>query len=339
MTPQRRSVRLNRLDQLLRARPDGYTTRELARLTGVSMRSVQRDLLVLQTESGLPLTENNGRYALMKPERLAPLDLNVQEARALMIATRLFLRYSDEGDPFGASALRRLAGIMPEPVRDQVRHAADALENRPLDADFSRNLSVVTDAWAKRRSLRIAYRSAGRHRARESIVDPYFLEPSAPGFSTYLIAYSRTHASIRTFKVERIVAAEMLPQSFELPADLDLDALLRSAWGIVWGEGQAVKLRFTPQVAWRVKETHWHPSQAVEDLPDGGCLLTLSVASAMEVGRWVRSWGDQVEVLAPASLRQELREEAVRLARQYASPPRAEPSRRSRRPSRPGSVA
>ncbi len=40
----------------------------------------------------------------------------------------------------------------------------------------------------------------------------------------------------------------------------------------------------------------------------------------MELGRWVRGWGDRVEVLEPASLREELRQEAVRLARQYSAP-------------------
>lgn len=136
---------------------------------------------------------------------------------------------------------------------------------------------------------------------------------------------------MRTFKVERIVSAEMLPRAFDLPADFNIDTLLSSAWGIIWGEGIEVKLRFKPEVAWRVRESRWHPSQQIEELPGGGCLLTVSVASTMELGRWVRGWGDTVEVLSPAELRQELRAEAVRLARQYAETPRA-----PRRPRRAG---
>ena len=104
-TPQRRSVRLNRIQEFLRAQPGGYTARELARLTGVTPRSIQRDLLLLQSEAGVPLTENAGRYGILEPERLSPMRLNLQEARALLLATRLFLRYSDEGDPFAASAI------------------------------------------------------------------------------------------------------------------------------------------------------------------------------------------------------------------------------------------
>ncbi len=328
-TPQRRSVRLMRLQELFRSRRAGYTTHELARLSGVSVRTIERDLLVLQSESGVPLGEERGRYFLAVEERLSPMKLTLQEARALLLATRLFLRYSDEGDPYAASALRQLAEVMPEAVRDQVRMAAAALAARPLDPEFSRHLGIVTEAWAKRRSLRLSYRSAGRQRSREVVVDPYFLEPSAAGFATYLIAHSHTHGGMRTFKVERIVAAEMLPRSFELPADLSLDALLASAWGIIWGEGHVVKLRFSPRAAWRVRESRWHPTQVLEDEDGGGCIMTLSVASLMEVGRWVRSWGDEVEVLAPAELRDELRREAVRLARAYARPPRLPARRRA----------
>lgn len=328
MTPQRRSVRLNNLQELFRGRKAGYTARQLADLTGVSVRSIQRDLLVLQTESQVPLSEDRGRYFLAVEERLSPLRITLQEARALLLATRLFLRYSDEGDPYAATALRQLAEIMPGPVREQVREAADAVSRRPLDAEFSRNLSVVTDAWARRRSLRLSYRSAGRQRPREVVVDPYFLEPSAAGFATYLIGHSHTHGGMRTFKVERIVSAERLPQGFELPPDLRVDSLLASAWGIIWGEGHDVKLRFSPEVAWRARESRWHPTQALEDLPDGGCILTLTVASLMEVGRWVRGWGDGVEVLAPAELRDELRRESVRLARLYSRPAKAPPRRR-----------
>ena len=54
----------------------------------------------------------------------------------------------------------------------------------------------------------------------------------------------------------------------------------------------------------------------------------------MEIGRWVRGWGDKVEVLAPLSLREELRDEAVRTARtvqrQAEAYPRATTSQRPR---------
>jgi hypothetical protein len=83
-----------------------------------------------------------------------------------------------------------------------------------------------------------------------------------------------------------------------------------------------------------VKESHWHPTQSIEDLADGGVLLKMSVASMMELGRWVRGWGDKAEVLAPASLREELRQESLRLARLYSESPKQ--PRRANVPGRSG---
>ncbi len=325
--PLSRSLRFQRIRDLLRAR--SCTPRELAELTGVTVRSIQRDLAAIEYELNEPLERQNGRYALRRGEHLPRLDLTLHEARALMVAVRLFVRYSDEGDPHAGSAMQALARIMPPDVRPQVMAAAESIERRPIDTRFARNLTDITEAWARRRVIRISYRSAGKGRAKDIEMEPYFIEPGAAGMATYLIGYSRTHGSIRTFKVERIVSVVKLAESFEVPPDLNLDTLLSSAWGIIWGEGIGVVLRFSPDVTWRVKETTWHPSQSIDELPNGGCIMRISVASMMELGRWVRGWGDKVEVLEPSELREELRLEAVRLARLYSKPARTPKRRRA----------
>jgi predicted DNA-binding transcriptional regulator YafY len=56
-----------------------------------------------------------------------------------------------------------------------------------------------------------------------------------------------------------------------------------------------------------VKESVWHPSQVITDLPGGGCVMTLQVGSPLEVTPWIRSWGPDVEVLEPDSLRNEFK--------------------------------
>jgi proteasome accessory factor B len=332
-----RATRLNRLKELFEGRKSGFTAKELAELTNVNVRSIQRDLNTLQSEMGAALQEKGGRYSLMQEERLPRLDLTLQQARALLVATRLFLRHADDGDPDAAAALEKLARIMPQPVRAQVLAAASSIERRAFDPVYARNLAVVTEAWANRRWLRLSYKSAGRSRAKEVEFAPYVLEPSVTSFATYVVGYSRTHGDIRTFKVERIVSAEKRPEAFELPADFDFETLMGSAWGIIWGEGIQVRLRFAADVAWRVRETKWHPSQQIDDLPDGGVEMTMSVASMMELGRWVRSWGDKVEVLAPDSLRQELRSEAVNVARNYSKPVKVARKRTTKK--RPVAVA
>ena len=61
----------------------------------------------------------------------------------------------------------------------------------------------------------------------------------------------------------------------------------------------------------------WHPSQAIDDLEDGGCLLTVRVAEMREMIPWIRSWGPDVEVLEPPALRREIAADARRAAAVY----------------------
>jgi predicted DNA-binding transcriptional regulator YafY len=76
-------------------------------------------------------------------------------------------------------------------------------------------------------------------------------------------------------------------------------------------------LRFTPGVVRRVKESIWHPSQRIEDLPDGSCLFTVQVGSTMEFKPWVRQWGSAVSVVSPPDFREEIAAEVREMARIY----------------------
>jgi predicted DNA-binding transcriptional regulator YafY len=76
-------------------------------------------------------------------------------------------------------------------------------------------------------------------------------------------------------------------------------------------------LQFSSQVASRVKESVWHPSQEIDDLKDGACLFTVSVSEPREMRPWIRSWGAEVEVLSPPMLRQAIAEEAAKMTAVY----------------------
>jgi predicted DNA-binding transcriptional regulator YafY len=136
---------------------------------------------------------------------------------------------------------------------------------------------------------------------------PYLLEPFAAGRSIYLIGHDETVDAMRTYKVERIRQATLTLDRYEIPDEFDPDQFLANSWGI-WSSDTTppvdVRLRFDAGVARRVRETIWHRSQVLTDLPDGGVELTVRVAGIVEIRPWVLSWGDQVEVLAPPELRE-----------------------------------
>ena len=110
----------------------------------------------------------------------------------------------------------------------------------------------------------------------------------------------------------------MLDRGYQIPADFDANTYLADSWGIMRSEDLTeVVLQFNPQVAALVRERTWHPSQTIDELADGGLLFTLRVSDPREMRPWIRSWGADVQVLEPVSLRDEMTEEARRLADLY----------------------
>jgi proteasome accessory factor B len=316
-----RSVRLVHLQSLFYHNPRGFRVAELARRCEVDHRTINRDLADLQQEPfHLPLVlEENWTWRLMEGHRftLAPLHLTLQEASALYLAARLLDRVSDEPNPYVRRALAALAGALPAGVSNPTMMLVSGrLEDE--EAAFARVFAVISLAWATCRKVHIRYRAAVRAEARETDLSPYCLEPSGPGYATYVIGFASHAGAVRTFKLERIDQATLLDEVFTVPAEFDALRLLGSAWGVMYGEDTVeVVLRFSPGVARRVGETVWHGSQVLEACEDGGCLLKVRVAHALEMKPWIRGWGPDCEVLAPAELREEIGGELRAAAEQY----------------------
>ncbi len=68
-----------------------------------------------------------------------------------------------------------------------------------------------------------------------------------------------------------------------------------------------------------VRETRWHPSQQIEDGPDGYLIWRGRIAEPQEMMPWIWGWGADCEVLAPAALREALIVETRRLAEIYGA--------------------
>lgn len=296
-----RGARILKLQTLLQGNPRGLTTNEIARRTGVTTRTTYRDIRALEAMN-VPLFEDDGRIAIDPNFFIAPVKFTLREAMALLMGVRLMHRHSHEADPDVADAFTKLAAVLPAPVAEYVHATVRQMAERPANPTYSRVLQTIVLSWAGRRVVRIAYPSEGRVRSR--LIEPYFLEPSLIGHSSYVVARDRELGQMRTFKLERITRAEQVPETYTIPADFDIHRYLGRAWGIYnSGEPVEVRLRFFPPAAARVRESIWHPSQQLTDGPKGAVDMSVTVAGTVEITPWILGWGDAVEVLAPIDLR------------------------------------
>jgi len=317
---QHKSQRLMQISQLLYRHPHGLTTRELAGLCGVDQRTIQRDLADLE-DMNIPIWDDEGsppRYGILSGYYIPPIHLRLPEAASLYLAGRLLARYCDHCDAHAAAALAKLAAVLPEALAEPLQASVQRLATRNEDRDYEQVLETLVTGWATQRVVRLRYWRVGGEQPRECELWPYFLEASGVGASVYVIGHAPHASGLRTFKVNRILTATLSDRTFERPDDLNGPQLLDSCWGVMYGdEREQVVLRFDASATRRVQETHWHPSQQLTMLPDGGCELRLEIANPQEMLYWVRGWGPQVEVLAPDWLRAQVASEAGATARRY----------------------
>jgi len=326
-----RTARLLRVLQVLQAHgEDGVRPAEIAKRTAMHVRSVYRDLRALEGELGIPVWSERGRWGVEGHAFLPPLRLTQQEAMAVFLSARLMTRYADKYDPSLAAAFQKLEEGLPDALRAHVERTLADLAERRVDPAFNRHVADLTRAWAERRVVRLSYAPArydGTERGpRTAEVRPYLLEPSLETHALYLIGFDETRDAIRTFKVERILDLALTPRTFDAPEAGRLARTLRRAWDIIADQPETeVVLRFTPSVAARVREATWHPSQRVQELTDGSLEWRATVSGTIEIRLWILSWGDEVEVISPPDLREDVATTHARAAARYG--PEAMPGR------------
>ena len=299
---------------------NGVAVTEIAELTGMTTRTVYRDIKALDEELGMPIfTAGRGRYGIEKKSFLPPLPLSLAEAIVLFLATRLIARWSDEYDQAVVSAFTKLADLLPQPIARHVAATMLTVGRAGPNEPFTRNFAHVAQAWADGRVVEFDYEPSDGD-PRRARVRPYFLEPDAGSHNVYLIGFDETVDAMRTYKVERIKTSTVTADRYEIPEDFDPDAWLAHSWGIWSAESgvDEVVLRFDASAAQRVRESVWHRSQRLTALDDGRIELAVTVAGIVEIRPWILSWGDAVEVVAPPALREAVARMVQRAAERYA---------------------
>lgn len=212
---------------LLLQRREQVTAAEVARELEVSERTARRDLDALAM-AGVPVYSMRGRgggWRLVGGARTDLSGLTASEARALFLVAGP----ASAATPAAKAALRKLVQALPEPFRVQAEAAAASLVRDPrrwgsprVEPRPARFLDELQDAVIRRVQVRLGYVD-GAGVETERTVHP--LGIVAMGLSWYLV--TDTDAGRRTFRIDRVSAAEPTGDPAHRPDDFDLAATWR----------------------------------------------------------------------------------------------------------------
>ena len=126
------------------------------------------------------------------------------------------------------------------------------------------------------------------------------------GHRSYLVARQPSRdQTILNFRMDRILSAECLDESFVLSKDFSLNEHGAKAFGVFQDPDQygEVIWLFKPEAATRAAEFIFHPTQIVEPQPDGSLIVKFHASGWLEMAWHLYQWGDKVEVIAPEELK------------------------------------
>jgi predicted DNA-binding transcriptional regulator YafY len=304
----------------------GVTIDELADRTGVTTRTIRRDLEALQT-SGFPIFDDvyeGKRYWKLEQKAFRRLDetgFTLAELSALYFSRTLVECLA--ATPFQhdvSSAFDKLAGALTPGMRQFLDRLplvfqAKGAPARGVDDRAEReHIAKLLDATLHHRRASMRYYSLSSQREKAYVIEPYRLVFSQGGL--YLMAYVPEYEAFRTFAVERIRGISLQEERFT-PLELPEETFAHSL-GMNQGPPERIEISFDRQIAPYIRGRRWHASERIADASDGSIVLTLDVTNDWALRGWILSFGPLAKVLSPAALANQSKDEVGRAAARYA---------------------
>src|ERR1700722_13712944 len=215
--PLRRADRLFDILRILRAAPQPVTAAAIASELEVTPRTVYRDIAPLQARR-VPIEGAAGiGYVMRRGFDLPPLMFTEDEANAIAVGVRLLARTGDPSLQKAAeSVLSKVTLVVPDLLRDYFNAAPVYVSKSGAPVPARRDLpETIRHAVRDGRKMRIAYEDLEGRRT-QRVIQPfavaYYVE------ATLICAWCELRGGIRHFRSDRVTCAEVLDETFAIPA-------------------------------------------------------------------------------------------------------------------------
>ncbi len=165
------------------------------------------------------------------------------------------------------------------------------------------HLNVVIDAVKLNHPLCFDYAPYTRvNPSRDVVVEPYFLNLFRQRW--YMTGRNVADGKIKTYALDRIVKASMLPETFEIPESFDAAQYSSDSFGVIFtmGDPRDIKLRVDSKRAKYLRTLPLHHSQN-EYVHDGFSIFTYRLRLTPDFVSEIISMGADVTVESPGELR------------------------------------
>ena len=308
----------------MRKYPDlPYILDKISEQTGseISSSMFNKDIQAMKRIYNAPIKFDRAHrgYCYTEPDfSIREFPLNHEEIEALDVSTALLgqLKGSRLFHHFENAINKVIEGYRVSKILGKAE--SDILQTEePVKSVDGRWLETLIRAIVEKKALLIQYKAFDKE-AKEYLFSPYLCREYRNRW--YVVGYSAQAKNVRVLSLDRIREIRPAKEKFHSVEGFDGKEFFKYSIGITQVHGQPpvkVQLSFTPAQAHYVKTQPLHHSQEILEDNDQEVLVQLQVCVTQELIMTILSFGTGVKVVAPGSLRTQIKDMLERMRGMY----------------------
>lgn len=172
-------------------------------------------------------------------------------------------------------------------------------------------LALLREAITIRRVVEFRYLAQSTRRRSRQRVAPYGL---LYGNRAFLVGKTDWSDEPRLWRLANMSQACITDETFEPDSGFDLERYAERSFGTFQEKPVQVVLRFDAKAARDASAFLFHPTQSIDENPDGSVTMRFKAGGIDEICWHLFTWGDSVTIEKPTRLRRRLAEMCAALA-------------------------
>lgn len=299
------------------------TASELSDILEVDKKTIYRYINTL-ISANVPIHTKKGRYGGFYIDEgfyIKFPNLNKEEMQALLMSSKILTKNNGfiyENQLMSAvEKIKRTCIDNSTDFDDLENNTNFKMDNMGSLEKLNDKISKINYSISKGRAIIISYFSINKNKLTVRKIEPYTVIFKEGDW--YVIGYCHFKEGVRTFKISRIKSIENTSDIYMRPLNFSLREYLKNNWGVFTEGQQEIVIRFDSAMADFIKLSKWNVNQQISDNLDGSIIFRAFVSELDEIKNWVLAFGSHAEVIAPDTLRGEIKNEIKELSKKYSN--------------------
>jgi len=215
-------------------------------------------------------------------------------------------------------AIQKIASTVK--LNKEARGESDHIQfDKPFVIKGIEFIEPILKAISERRVLKFTYQKHGSEDISQNYLEPYLIKEAKNFWYVIGRRTNKKEIKVLTFALDRIHEMQITEEIFR-EEKIDKKNFFKNVVGVTLGEGKPEKvlLSFSPLQGKYIKTVPIHQSQQIVKESKSELKISLELVINHELKMQLLSYGENVKILQPKKLAEEIKDSAKKMAKLYA---------------------